>query len=101
MTWDVTLNITGFNGRAPVGTWAMRDIKHENLGNVNEPVQNFGPSAITNSEAGDTRLYFRVVNDPWRWEFTYTTDLMSGHFTSQWPNQCDPKAFVLNKLRRD
>jgi len=76
----------------------MIDLKHENLaGGPTMPGQNFGPDPITNVEVGDTRLRFRV--DDWRWEFTFTTDLMSGQFVSSIPGQCDPKAFVLTKAR--
>jgi hypothetical protein len=59
------------------------------------PVQNFGPTPILRAEAGDTRLYFN--DGAWQWEFTFTTSLMTGQFTSQFPGQCDRGAFKLTK----
>jgi hypothetical protein len=96
VTWDTTLQINSINDRIPQGTLTLIDIKHENLAGFTQPPQNWGPDPIRDAEVGDTRLYFRV--DDWRWEFTFTSDLMSGHYTSKIPNECDPKAFVLNKL---
>ncbi|MEW6141818.1 MAG: hypothetical protein AB1597_01485 [Chloroflexota bacterium] len=97
VTYRATLNIAAVNGNVPQGTLTMIDIKHEDLTPARFPAQNFGPDQIRDGQAGDTRLYFRVDN--WRWEFTFTSDLMSGHFTSNLPNQCDPKAYILTKQR--
>lgn len=97
ITWDVTLRITGVNGNVPRGNLTLIDVKHDNLTAFNQLPRNWGPDDITDGQVGDTRLYFRV--DDWRWEFTFTSDLMSGQYTSNNPNECDPKAFVLNKAR--
>lgn len=99
VTWDVTLRITDQKENRVVGTLTLVNTKQENLGGgADWPIPNFGPDAITNTEVGDTRLRFHV--DTWWWEFTFTTDLMSGQFTTlgQPGVPCDPKSFVLNRL---
>jgi hypothetical protein len=98
ITWNVTLQITAVENNTARGFLTMTDVKHESLdGTPTMPAVNYGPDAIASGQVADTRLYFRV--DDWRWEFTFTSDLMSGQFTSNISGQCDPKAFILTKQR--
>jgi hypothetical protein len=97
-TWDVTLAIDHQQGDAVQGTLTLTTIKQENLGAANLPVENYGPDALENGIITGTTLDFNV--DVWRWTFTFSTDLMSGQFTTPDPGiPCDPKAFTVTRQK--
>jgi len=99
-TWDVTLIINQqLEDNTVGGTLTMTTVEQESLVPQNFPIQNYGPDPITNGKVEGTSLYFDVTG--WEWSFTFTTDLMSGQYTT--PGEpgipCDAKAFVLSRQR--
>jgi hypothetical protein len=95
-TWHVTLIITHQQDSTVQGTLTMTTIAQENLGAANLPWENYGPDNITDGIISGTTLDFDV--DVWHWTFTFTTDLMSGQYTTPDPGvPCDPKAFALTR----
>jgi len=96
ITWDVTIVITEQKGNTVAGTITMLRTKQENLTQVDIQTSGYGPDPLENGRVSSSSLYFNCGD--WRWEFTFTTDLMSGHFTTDGPGKpCDPKSFVLTR----
>jgi hypothetical protein len=94
VTYDTTLIITQQNGNQVIGTISFVKIKQENLVPNDINVPNYGPNAIQNGVVSSSSLSFDDGTD--HWEFTFTTDLMSGQFTTVGlPGVSDPKSFNL------
>jgi hypothetical protein len=96
-TWSVTLNITQ-SGNSIEGTITMTTIKQETLTPQNIPIANYGPDKIENGRVLSADLIFNV--DEWLWFFTFTTDIMSGQYSTRGPGKdCDPKSFILTRQK--
>jgi hypothetical protein len=94
-TWSVTLNITQVDNSVQ-GTITMTTIKQENLTPQDIPIANYGPDKLENGRVLSSDLIFNV--DEWLWFFTFTTDIMSGQYSTRGPGKdCDPKSFTLTR----
>lgn len=94
-TWDVTLIITQQQENSVAGTLTMVHVKQDPQ---IFPPGNYGPDQITNGRVTGTSLSFDV--DTWHWGFSFTSDLMSGHYVVNEPGSpCDPKSFNLTRQR--
>ena len=93
-TWDVTLVITQQQDNTVGGTLTMTEIKQDPQ--IFPPVGTWGPDAISNGRVTGAALSFDI--DDWHWGFSFTSDLMSGHFVVNEPGSpCDPKSFNLTR----
>jgi hypothetical protein len=96
ITWNVTIVITTQKSNTVSGTITMLRKTQENLTPNAIETSDYGPDPLENGRVSSTSLYFNCGD--WNWAFTFTTDLMSGHYTTGGPgNPCDLKSFTLTR----